>query len=106
VEQFRYLETALTNQNRIYEETKNRLNSGNACYHLVQNLLSPLCYLKNLWIKICRTVILPVVLCGCEAWSVTLREEHRLRVFESRVLMKICGPKRCEEIWGWRRLHN
>jgi hypothetical protein len=60
---------------------------------------------KNLKIKIYKTVILPVVLYGCETWSLTLREEHRLRVFENRVLRKISGPKR-EEDGSWRKLHN
>jgi hypothetical protein len=52
-----------------------------------------------------KTVILPVVLYGCETWSLTLREEHRLRVFESRVLRWIFGPKR-EEDGSWRKSHN
>jgi hypothetical protein len=52
------------------------------------------------------TIILPVVLYGYETWSLTLREEHRLRVFEKRVLRKIFGPKRDEVIGGWRKLHN
>jgi hypothetical protein len=56
--------------------------------------------------KIQRTVILPVVLYGCEDWSLTLREEHRLRVFENRVLRKIFGPKRHEVTGEWRRLHS
>jgi hypothetical protein len=60
---------------------------------------------KNLKIKINRTVILSVVLYGCETWSVTLREEHRLRVFKNRELRKIFGPKR-EEDGSWRKLHN
>jgi hypothetical protein len=60
---------------------------------------------KNLKIKIHKTVILPVVLYGCETWSLTLREEHRLRVFENRVLKRIFGPKR-EEDGSWRKLHN
>jgi hypothetical protein len=60
---------------------------------------------KNLKIKIYKTVILPVVLYECETWSLTLREEHRLRVFENRVLRKIFGPKR-EEDGSWRKLHN
>jgi hypothetical protein len=76
----KYLETMLTNQNDIHDEIKSRLSSGNACYHSVQNILS------SLKIKIYKTVILPVVLYGCETWSLTLREEHRLRVFEKRVL--------------------
>jgi hypothetical protein len=64
----------------------------------------PISY-KNLKIKISRTVILPVVLYWCETWSLTLREEHRLRVFENRVLRRIFGPKR-EENESWRKLHN
>ena len=61
---------------------------------------------KNLKIKIYRTVILPVVLYGCETWSLTLREEHRLRVFENRVLRRIFGPKRDGVTGEWRKLHN
>jgi hypothetical protein len=60
---------------------------------------------KNLKIKVYKTVILPLVLYGCETWSLTLGEEHRLRVFENRVLRKIFGPKR-EEDGSWRKLHN
>ena len=81
VEEFKYLGTTLTNQNSIREEIKSRLKSGNACYHSVQNLLSSRLLSKNLKIKICRTIILPVVLYGCENLSLTLKEEHRLRVF-------------------------
>jgi len=69
VEEFKYLGTTLTNQNSIAEEIKSRLKSGNACYHSVQNLLSSRLLSKNLKIKIYRTVILPVVLYGCETWS-------------------------------------
>jgi hypothetical protein len=57
-------------------------------------------------IKIYKTIILPVVLYGCETWSLTLREEHRLRVFENRVLRKIFGPKRDEVTGRWRKLHE
>jgi hypothetical protein len=60
---------------------------------------------KNLKIKIYKTVIFPVVLYGCETWSLTLREEYRLRVFENRVLRKMSGLKR-EEDGSWRKLHN
>jgi hypothetical protein len=60
---------------------------------------------KNLKIKIHKTVILPVVLYGCETWSLALREEHRLKVFENRVLRRIFGPKR-EEDGSWRKPHN
>jgi len=66
VEEFKYLGTTLTNQNSLQEEIKSRLKSGNACYHLVQNLLSSSLLSKNLKIKLFRTIILPVVLYGCE----------------------------------------
>jgi hypothetical protein len=61
---------------------------------------------KILKIKVYRNIILPVVLYGCEAWSLTLREERRLRVFENRVLRRIFGPKRDEVMGEWRKLHN
>jgi len=105
VEEFKYLGTTSTYQNSIQKEIKSRLKSGNACYLSVQNLLSSSLLSKNLKIKIYRTIILPVVLYGCETWSFTLREEHRLRVFENRVL-RIFGPKRDEVKGEWRRLHN
>jgi UDP-galactopyranose mutase len=84
VEEFKYLGTNLTNQNSIHEEVKSRFKSGNACYYSVQNLLSSRLLSKNLKISIYRTIILPVVLYGCETWSLTLKEERRLRVFENR----------------------
>src|SRR5215472_6263405 len=84
VEEFKYLGVTLTDQNSIQEEIKSRLKLGNACYHSVQNLLFSRLLSKNLKIKIYRSIILPVVLYGCETWSLTLREEHRLRVFENR----------------------
>jgi hypothetical protein len=101
---FKYLGTTLTNQNDIHDEIKSRLKSWNACYYSFHNLLSSRLISKNLKIKICKTVILSAVLYGCKTWSLTLREEHRLRVFENRVL-KIFGPKR-EEGGSWRKLHN
>jgi len=106
VEEFKYLGTTITDQHSIQEEIKSRLKLGNAWYHLVQNLLSSRLLSKNLKIKIYRTIILPVVLYGCETWSLTLREEQRLRVFENRVLRKVYGPKRDEVTREWRRLHN
>ena len=72
----------------------------------MQNLLSSSLLSKNLKIKIYRTIILPVVLYGCETLSLTLREEHRLRVFENRMLRKIFGPKRDGATGEWRKLHN
>ena len=106
VEQFRYLGTALTNQNFIQEEIKSRLKSGNVCCHSVQNIFCSGLLSKCLKIKIYRTVILPGVLYGCETWSLTLREERRLRVFENRVLRGIFGPKRDEVTGEWSKLHN
>jgi hypothetical protein len=61
---------------------------------------------KNIKIRICKTIILPVVLYGCETWSLTLREKHRLRVFENRVLRRIFGLKRDEVTGGSRKRHN
>ena len=61
---------------------------------------------KNLKIKVYRTIILSVVLYGCETWSLTLREERKLRVFENMVLRRIFGPRRGEVTGEWRRLHN
>jgi hypothetical protein len=78
----------VTNQNLIQEEIKKRLNSDNAYYHSVQNLLSSRLLSKNLKIRIYKTIILPVVLYGCETWPLTSREEYRLRVFENRVLRR------------------
>ena len=97
---------SLRNQNSIQEEIKSRLKSGNACYYSVQNVLSSRLLSKNLKIKIYRTIILPVVLYGGETWSLTLREECRLRVFENRVLRRVFGSKRDEVTGEWRKLRN
>ena len=78
-----YLGTILTNQNSIQEEIKSRLKSGNACYRSVQNLLSSSLLSKNI-LRLYITIILPVILYGCETWSLTLREERRLRVLRIR----------------------
>jgi len=85
---------------------KSRLNSGNTCCHSAQNVSSSSLLFKNIKIKIYRTVILPVVLYGCDTWSLTLREEHKLRVFENRVLRKMSGSKKDEVTGEWRKLHN
>jgi len=106
VEEFKYLGTILTNQNSIPEEIKSRLKSGNACYHSVQNLLFSRLLSENLKIKIYRTIMLPVVLYGCETWSLTLREERKLREFENMVLRRIFGPRTDEVTGEGRRLHN
>jgi hypothetical protein len=95
----------VTNQNLFQKEIK-RLNSGNACYHSVQGLLSSRLLSKKVKIRICKSIILPVILYGCETWSPTLREEHSLRVFENRMLRRLFGLKRDELMGDWRKLHN
>ena len=87
----------LKNQNYIQEEIKCRLKAGNSCYYSVQKFLSSRLLSENLKIKIYKTIILPVVLYGCETWSLTLREE-------CRILRQISGSKRDED-GEWRRLH-
>ena len=72
----------------------------------LKNLLSSRLLSKNLKIKIYRNIILPVVLYGCETWSLTLREERKPRVFENMVLRRIFGPRSDEVTGEWRRLHN
>jgi hypothetical protein len=106
VEACRYLRKNITYQNSIQEEIKSRLKSRNACYHSVQYLLSSSLLFSNLKIVIYRIIILSVVLYWCEIWLLTLREEHRLRVFEKRMLRRIFGPKRTEVTGEWRILRN
>ena len=78
----------------------------NAGYYLLDKILSFSPFSKKLKVDTYKTIILPVVLYGCETWSLTLREEHRLRVFENKVLSKIFGAKRDEITGEWRKLHN
>jgi hypothetical protein len=85
---------------------KTRLKSGNACYHSVQKIFYSCLLSKNVKIEVHRTIVLPFVLYGCETWSLTLREERRLRVFGNRMLRRIFGPKRVEVTGEWRRLRN
>jgi hypothetical protein len=80
VEQFRCLGNTLTNQNSIQKEIESRLKSGYYCCHSVENIFSSSLLSKNMRIEVSRTIIFPVVLCGCENWSLTLREVRRLRV--------------------------
>jgi hypothetical protein len=103
---FKYLGTTLTDQNCMDEEIKSRLNSGTACYHSVQSLLSFHLWSRNLKVKIYKTIILPVVLYGCEIWSLTLREEHGLKVFQNRVPRRIFGRKGDEVTGEWRKMHD
>ena len=95
VKTFKYLGSLLINQTSIQEEIKCRLKAGNSWYFSVQTLLSFRLLSKNLIIKIYETIILPVVSCGCETWSITLREKSRINVFENRILTNIWAQK------GW-----
>jgi hypothetical protein len=106
VAQFKYLGMTVANQNFIQEEIERRLNSGNACYHSVHNLLSSHLLSRNVNSIIYKTIILLAVLCGCETWFLTLKGENGLRVFENRVLSRICGPKRNKVMDGWIKLHK
>ena len=106
MENFRYLGVTVTNINNIREEIKRRINMGNACYYSLDKTLSSRLLSKKLKAKAYKTIILPVILYGCETWSLTLREEHRLRVFENKVLRKIFGAKKDEITGECRKLHN
>jgi hypothetical protein len=90
---FKYLGTTLTGQNCRHKQIKSRLNLGNACYHSVQSLLPSRLLSRKLKVKMYKTIILPLVLYDCETWSLTLRKNHRTRVFDKREL-RIFGPKR------------
>jgi hypothetical protein len=92
------LGTTLTNENSIQEKIKSNLKS--------ENLLSSSLPSKNIRFMVQRTIILAVVWYGCETWSLTLREDRRLRVFDSRVVRIICGPKRDGVTRNWRKVHN
>jgi hypothetical protein len=107
VEEFKYLGTNLTNQNSIKEEINADRTHGMLAIIQCSIFCLPFCYPKMqiIRIKIYRTIILPVVY-GCETWSLTLREERRLRVYENRVLKRIFGPKKDEVTREWRKLHN
>jgi hypothetical protein len=70
------------------------------------SLLSCRLLSRNVKVKIYKTIILPVIMYGCETWSVTLKTEHRLKVFENRVLRRMFGTKRDEVTEGWRKLHS
>jgi hypothetical protein len=90
----------------MHEEINSRLNLVNACCLSVQSLLSSRLLPRNVKFKIYKTIILPAVLCGCESWSLTLKEEQRLRVFENRVLRGIFGTERVKVTVEWRKLHS
>ena len=100
------MENHVTNTNDMREEIKRRINMGNACYYSLEKILSSRLLSKKLKVNTHKTVMLPVVLYDCETWSLTLREEHGLRVFENKVLRKIFGTKKYEITGEWRKIHN
>jgi hypothetical protein len=106
VAQFKCLGTTVKNQNFMKEKIKRRLNSGSACYNSIQNLFSSHLVPKNFKTGIYKTVIFSVVVYEFKTWSLTLREEHRLRVFENKVLRRIFGSRREEMMGGWRKPQN
>jgi hypothetical protein len=100
------MERTLMNQNSIQGEIKGRLKSENAYYNMVQNHLSSSLLPKNIKIKIYSTISFPMVWYGCETWSLTLREEYRLSVFENRELRRIFELWRDKVPREWRKLHG
>jgi hypothetical protein len=84
----------------------NTLNSGNAYYHAVQIFCLPVCYQKNVKIKLYKTIVLPVVFYEYETWFLLLSQEHRLRMFENWMLRRMLGPKRDEVTARWKEIHN
>ena len=98
----------IISSNGIREEIKRRINIGNACYYSLEKILSSRLLSKEFKVKAYKTIIglLPVVFYGCETWSHILREKHRLRVFENKVLGKIFGAKKDDVTGAWRKLHN
>jgi hypothetical protein len=99
----RFFRTTLINQNCILETIKSRLNSGNACYLSLQNIFSSRFPPKNKKLQVYRAIIFTFCLYVCETWSLTFREERRLRLSEHRVLRRIFGPKKVEFTGEWRK---
>jgi hypothetical protein len=106
VAQFRYLGATVTDKDLVQVEIEKRLNSDYTSYYSVQNILSSCLLSENVKIRIYKTIILPVVLYGRETCSLTLREDHRLRIFENMELRRIFGPKMDEATGGWRNPRN
>jgi hypothetical protein len=106
MEEFKYLGTTSINQNSFHEEINSRLKSGNVYHRSVQNLLFSSLLSKNLRIKEYRTtcITLPDVY-ACATLSLTLWEERKLKVFENKILRRICWPKRNEVTGEWRKLY-
>jgi len=99
VNKFKYLGAYVTSKNEVAEEINSRLVSGNASFYSVQKLLTSRLISRILKLKIYRTVILSVILYGCESWSTTLADEHKMRVFENRFSEDIRAETRRDD---WR----
>ena len=92
MEKFKYMWVTVMNTNDIREEIKRRINTGNSCYYSLQKNLSSLLLSKKLNINTrSKTIILPVAVCGSESWSLTLRDENRLRVFENKIFRTVAN---------------
>jgi hypothetical protein len=98
VAEFKYLGTTLTYENCMNEEIKSKINLGNACYHSVQSLLSSCPLSRNVKVKIYKIIILPVVLSGCEAWSL---RKGCLRMFENRVLRRMLHSEDLHNLYSF-----
>ena len=105
-EKFKYLGITVTNTYDIREELKRRINMGNACYYSLEKILSSHVLSKKFKVNTYKTIILPVLLYGSETWTLTLREEQILSIFENKVLRKILWAKKDEITGEWRKLHN
>ena len=105
VEKLKYLGVIVTNKNDIREEIKRRINMYNTFYYSLEKILSTHVLSRKLEVNTYKTIILPVALYGCGTWSLTLKEEHRLSVFENKVLRKIFWAKTDEITGEWRNLH-
>jgi hypothetical protein len=99
VNQFKYLGSIITNDNNISSEISHRINMGNKCYYELRNVLRSRLLKEDTKCKIYRTLIRPVVLYGCESWTLTKKEEEELNIFERKLLRKIYGPSCVNGIW-------
>jgi hypothetical protein len=99
VNQFKYLGSFITNNNKISSEISHRINMGNTCYYGLRNILRSKLLKEDIKFKIYKTLIRPVVLYGCESWTLTTKEEERLKIFERKILRKIYGPSCVNGIW-------